>query len=192
MEEYSSNVRFVLTANSIDRIVEPIQSRCCLFNLQPNTNDIIKRCVHILKSENITVSEDQKPKLLRHIEYCYPDLRRIINDIQKFSISGNLLISENNELKDFTKQIFDLLISKTNSLIIRKKIIEEEKRFNADYQLLLSQLFDLFYNDQNQNDMTKKNILMDIGEYMYRDVSVLDKEINFFCCIISLEKILKS
>lgn len=192
MEEYSANVRFILTANSIDRIVEPIQSRCCLFNLQPSINEVIKRCVFILKNENISVPEDQKSKLLKHIETCYPDLRRTINDIQKFSITGSLSISENNELKDFSKQIFDLLVTKTNSIAIRKKIIEEEKKFNSDYQLLLSELFDLFYNDQTQSDMKKKNILMEIGEYMYRDVTVLDKEINFFCSVISLEKIINS
>lgn len=193
MEEYSENVRFILTANFIERIVEPIQSRCSLFNLQPSLNDIVKKCVFILKNENIEVSDDQKVNLLKHIEECYPDLRRIINDLQKFSITGKLLIDSNQNIKNMANEIYNLICNKTNCITIRKFVINNEKKFNSDYQLLLKELFDIFYiSTTTQNELKTKNILMDIGEYLYRDVSVLDKEINFFCCILSLEKILKS
>ena len=191
MEEYSENARFILTANFLERIVEPIQSRCSLFNLQPSLDDLVKRCCLILKNENITVPQDQKPLLLNLVEKNYPDLRRIINDLQKFSITGVLCIQSDNILKDITQDIFNMLLDKTDVLKIRKKTIESEMKFSADYQSLLKQLFEYFY-ESNILDIKKKNILMDIGEYMYRDISVLDKEINFFCCIISLSKIINN
>lgn len=191
MEEYSENARFILTANFLERIVEPIQSRCSLFNLQPSLDDLVKRCCLILKNENITVPQDQKPLLLNLVEKNSPDLRRIINDLQKFSITGVLSIQSDNILKDITQDIFNMLLDKTDVLKIRKKTIESEMKFSADYQSLLKQLFEYFY-ESNILDIKKKNILMDIGEYMYRDVSVLDKEINFFCCIISLSKIINN
>lgn len=189
MEEYSDNVRFILTSNSIDKIIEPIQSRCCLFSLQPDLEDVVKRCVFILKNENVKIEELEKPKLLSYIECAFPDLRRIINDLQRFSITGMLSIKDNEYIKSFSSELFDLLLKKENILNIRKKIIEDEKKFNSDYQKLLSELFERFY-DSNLNDLKKKNILIEIGEHLYRDASVLDKEINFFCCIINLEKVL--
>ena len=191
MEEYSENVRFILTANYIDRIVEPIKSRCSLFSLQASLEAVTKRCAYILKTENITVTNDQKPLLLDYIEKCYPDMRRTINDLQKFSITGSLSIKSDDFLKNFTKEIFELLNSKTSSLTIRKKIIEEERKFNSDYQRLFNELFECFYNSEI-GEIKKKTILLEIGEYMYRDISVLDKEINFFCCLICLEKVLRS
>lgn len=191
MEEYSENVRFILTANYIERIVAPIKSRCSIFNLQSSIEDVIKRCCFILKNENIIVPSDQKPLLINHIQNYYPDLRRIINDLQKFSITGTLLIKSQNFIKDFAQEVYNLLLSKSSSITIRKKIIEEEIKFNSDYQLLFNELFECFYNSEI-NDLKKKNILLELGEYMYRDVSVIDKEINFFCCLISLDKVINS
>jgi replication factor C small subunit len=191
MEEYSDNVRFILTANYIERIIVPIKSRCTMFNLQFSIEDAIKRCCFILKNENIVVPPEQKPLLVSYIENFYPDLRRIINDLQKFSITGTLLIKSDNIIKNFAQEIYDLLVLKTSSLTIRKKIINEEKKFNSDYQLLFNELFECFY-DSPVNELKKKNILLELGEYMYRDVSVIDKEINFFCCLISLDKALNS
>lgn len=189
MEEYSDNVRFILTANFKEKIIDPIKSRCSMFNLQPSIDDMVKRCCYILKSENVIVSEEQKPLLINLINNQYPDLRNIINSIQKFSITGKLLIDFNDSVKLLTDYIYNSLYKKIDLYAIRKKIIEEETKFNSDYQLLLKELFEFFYSS-NIHDMKKKNILMDIGEYMYRDVTVLDKEINFFCCIISLYKII--
>jgi replication factor C small subunit len=191
MEEYSDNSRFILTANYKDRIIEPIKSRCSMFILDSSAIDIIKRCTYILKNESIKVSDDQKEKLIRYVEENSPDLRRIINDLQKFSIGGNLSIVENEYVKEFSMEIFNSLISKENSIQIRKKVIESEKKFDSDYQNLIKELFDIFYSS-NIPDIKKKNILVDIGEYIYRDNLVIDKEINFFCCLLSLEKILNN
>ena len=191
MEEYHNNVRFILTANYKEKVIEPIQSRCSVFNLQPSIEDMIKRCCFILKSENISVSEDQKKLLINTINNDYPDLRKTINDLQKFSITGSLLIPLDTSCKTLTQDIYNSIINRVDISLIRKNVIEEEKRFNSDYQSLLKELFECFY-DSNISDMKKKNILMDIGEYMYRDVSVLDKEINFFCCIISIYKIINN
>jgi DNA polymerase III delta prime subunit len=162
-----------------------------MFILDSSAIDIIKRCTYILKNESIKVSDDQKEKLIRYVEENSPDLRRIINDLQKFSIGGNLSIVENEYVKEFSMEIFNSLISKENSIQIRKKVIESEKKFDSDYQNLIKELFDIFYSS-NIPDIKKKNILVDIGEYIYRDNLVIDKEINFFCCLLSLEKILNN
>lgn len=191
MEEYESTTRFILTANYFNKIIEPIRSRCLLFKLQPDLKEVVIRCINILQTEKVSVEENQKAALLSHIEKHYPDLRRIINDLQKFSTTGKLIIKEQHQISDTANYIFQSLVSKTSSLDIRAKIIENEKTFNGDYQLLMKELFEIFYAAKNLKDSSKKLILCNIGEYMYRDNTVLDHEINFFMCVVSLEDLLK-
>ena len=191
MEDYEGTTRFILTANYFNKVIEPIRSRCLLFKLQPDLKEIVIRCIHILQAEKITVEESQKSALLAHIETNYPDLRRIINDLQKFSTSGKLIMKEQHQISDIVNYVYDNLLSKTSSLEIRAKIIENEKTFNGDYQTLMKELFEVFYNSKNVKEITKKMVMCDIGEYMFRDCTVLDHEINFYMCIAALENHLK-
>jgi replication factor C small subunit len=187
MEEYVDTTRFILTANYINKIIEPIRSRCVLFRLQTNIVSCVSRIVEILKAENITVDPSLKGKLVEFTTDRYPDLRRMLNDLQKYSITGTLIIPDNDQITDLAGFIIKgLTISKISALEIRQKVIESEKSFNNDYQQLLKALFDYAYESELPEKI-KKSLLIDIGEYMYRDNFVLDHEINFFCCVLSIE-----
>jgi len=190
MEEFHNSTRFILTANYIKKIIEPIKSRCSMFELKSNIDDVIKRCVSILVKEKIQISDNEKKKINNFVSSRFPDIRKAINDLQKFSISGNLLILENDEVLDFANSVYKKIIQKTSSLTIRKYIIESENLFNSNYQILLKNLFEIFY-ESDLSDNLKKMILLDIGEYMYKDNFVTDHEINFYCCIYSIENTLK-
>ena len=186
MEEYSNTTRFILTANYINRIIEPIQSRCLMFENEPKIEDSVKRCCFILKKENIQVSDDQKLLLMSFIQKKHPDLRRIINDLQKFSSSGSLNIVIKSDVKNVAEKVYESLVSKESSLSIRKLVIEQESFFDGEYQNLLKEIMNLFYNSKIKEDQ-KKRIMLEIGEHIYRDNFVVDHEINFFCCLIALE-----
>jgi replication factor C small subunit len=185
MEEYASTTRFILTANYINRIIEPIQSRCLLFNITPKLDDTVLRCIHILETENIQKIDNRK--LVTYIKNNFPDMRRIINDLQRFCLSGELIISNSNVINDISSKIYELVITTKNPLEIRKFVINEEKNFAADYQQIMRQLFDIVFNS-NQSDDKKKALMLELGEHMYRDNFVMDHEINFFCCIMGLVK----
>lgn len=187
MEEYANTTRFILTSNYINRIIEPIQSRCLLFFIKPNLEDVFKRCAFILKNENIEVENSQKIKLIKYIENHYPDMRRIINDLQKFSASKKLEIKDFNDAKNTAQLILNDLLQKNDVINIRKKVIEQEKVFDSNYQSLFKELFELVYG-LKITDEKKKMLLLDLGEFMYRDNFVIDHEINFFCCLINLQK----
>jgi len=189
MEEYASTTRFILTANYINKIIEPICSRCLLFNIVPELFDTVKRCHQILKKENITVSDEENGKLVKHVNSNFPDIRRIVNDLQKFSLSGALIVKSYDLVRDLSKELYDMFKNKTDINVIRKKVIDEEKNFNADYQTLLKNLFDLFYGS-SYPETKKKQLMLEIGEHMYRDNFVVDHEINFFCCAIGITNIL--
>jgi DNA polymerase III delta prime subunit len=186
MEEYSSTTRFILTANYINRVIEPIQSRCLLFNIIPKLDQTVLRCVDILKKENIKMESEKD--FVEFVKNNFPDIRRIINDLQKFSITGTLKIKQYNEVKGYAKRILEDLLNKKNVTDIRKFIINEERNFASDYQTLLKELFDLIYEAKIKED-TKKAAMLEIGEHIYRDNFVIDHEINCFCCILNLSKL---
>lgn len=186
MEEYAENTRFILTANYFNKIIEPIRSRCLLFNLKPTSSDVLKRCLYILDKENIQI--DDKANLLVFIEKRYPDLRRIINDLQKYSIDKKFDLNNGSNITNLAIEVFRSLLKKEDVLTIRKNVIEKENLFDANYQNLLKECFDLIYQSKLE-DKKKKSVLVEIGEYMYRDNFVLDHEINFFCCLLAVENI---
>ena len=189
MEEYVDTTRFILTANYINKIIEPVRSRCVMFKLQPTFKDCVDRCLSILKQENIKIDESlSKEDILNFLNDRFPDFRRILNDLQMFSVSGVLKIPKIDESSNFISTVFNkIVINKESSLEVRKFIIENEKSFNNDYQELMAGLFDSIFNSKSLNDITKKKLLVDVGEHMYRDNFVLDHEINFFCCILAME-----
>ena len=185
MESFAENTRFILTANYLNRVIAPIQSRCQVINLNPPIDKAVQRVVSILKKEQITIPEDQKPLLLNHIKKNLPDLRRIINDIQKFSVSGVLNIRFD-DCSEFAEGLFKK-IQKQDLLQLRKEVIENEKVFSNDYGLLLKQLFEVIF--QSSVDYEKKlNMLMIVSRSLETHSTAIDKEINFFSALISLSK----
>ena len=186
MEEYAGTTRFILTCNYIHKVIAPLQSRCQVFNLNPPIDKATQRIVSILKSESIIIPEDQKPLLLKHIKANLPDLRRIINDIQKFSINSVLNI-RHDESNEFAEQIFKKVSSKSDLMKVRKEVIENERLFSNDYRSLLKQLFEIIYQSDVPYE-SKTNLLLIVSKGMELDSIIIDKEINFFTTLINLSK----
>lgn len=185
MEEYSFNSRFIMTCNYINKIFPAIISRCQTFNICPSFNDCIKRLVHILKAENIVVNPDQKDKVYNLVTTNYPDLRKMINDIQKYTINNILDIKVSNDNELFVKELYTKIISKDDIIGIRKFIIKNEVRFGNDYHQLMKDLFEFVYNSTCTIDDKRKYMLL-LSEAMYKHQFVLDKEINFYDCLLKL------
>lgn len=185
MEEYADSTRFIFTCNYIFKIIPALQSRCQRFNLVPPLEDITGRVVHILRSEGIIVPDEQKGRLLEHIRSNYPDLRRVINDIQKFSHTGTLVFEEQ-KTKDVASGVFERLLNKQTPVNIRKYVIESEQCFSNDYHNLLKELFEVAYSSTILTEEKRGTWLLCISEAMYRDAFVVDKEINWFSCCLQL------
>lgn len=188
MEEYYSSTRFIMTCNYQHKLTDAIQSRCTIFNLNPPVADVVKRVAFILQSEGIKINIDQKKKLIEYIKAYYPDIRRILNDIQLFSYSGELIV-DIDETNVFANSLLSKILKKTDSLEIRKFVIDNENVFSNSYTNLFKQLFEATFQSGLSLNV-KENILKRLGEFMYRDAFVVDKEINFYVACLSILEIL--
>ena len=188
MEEYSAFTRFILTANYKHKIIPAIQSRTQYFDLSPDIHSVVNRVLLILKKEKITIPSTEQVNLVRIIKDNFPDIRKIINTIQKYSISGTFEIKEKLQKNEIVNKIHSSIVDK-KTLDLRKYLIENENEFQGDYGNLLKQYLNFIYSS-NIDEEQKKNSVIVISEYLYRDAFVVDKEINAFACICQLEKII--
>jgi len=186
IEEFAKITRFILTANYNYRVIPALQSRCQSFDLTPPMDGVVKRCVQVLKAEKIVIKEEEKPKLLEFIKSNYPDLRKCLNELQKYSSSGTLQLADtkNNE----TLQLIFNEIKKKNITTLRKALIENESQFNNDYVTLMRNLFNHIDEVETNVDL-KRYYLLTLSEYIYRSSFVIDQEINCYSCLISLSDV---
>jgi len=189
LEEYAAHCRFILTCNYKHRVIGPLQSRCQAIDLEPSITEVLKRCLFILKTENIAVDDESKKRLVYLVRKYFPDIRKCINEMQKFSATGALCIPDLNSQDEFSDKIIKLVLGK-QVLQARKLIIENEVSFRGDYAVLMKSLFDCLCNgNYSLSEHQKKLWLITVGEYMYRSSFVLDQEINFYCLLLALSEI---
>jgi len=187
IEEYSRTTRWILTCNYIHRIIPALQSRCQYYDLTPPILEVVKRCADILNYEKITLTEDNRDYFIKLIKKDYPDIRKCINNIQKYSVNGRLMIEKEETDKAFIDELYEKIEAK-EVYNIRKFLVENDDKFNGEYHSLLKLLFNYTYERKNLKEVLKRELLIIISEYLYRNTFVLDKEINAFICCLELVK----
>jgi replication factor C small subunit len=189
MEENSAYCRYILTCNYIHRVIAPLQSRCQSFQLNPPIKKIVKRSLEILLKEGVSADEQNRIKLAKLVKKLYPDIRKTINEIQKYSVNGVLQIPESIQSESFADTLIKLVLKK-DVLSARKFIIENENDFKGDHQLLIKSIFDcVCSNNYGLAEHTKKMWLITIGEFLYKSAFVVDQEINCYCLLLNLSEL---
>jgi len=185
METYAKYCRFILTANYKHKIIPAVQSRCQSLDIKPIVELGVKRCYNILKNENIKIPEEQKKKFVQLVKRHFPDLRKTINEIQKNVIDSELCIISVTGDNELLETVYKKIASK-KSLEARKYLIENEDRFQGDYDTLLGNYLNFIYT-ANIDDLNKKQMIAIIADHLYKSAFVVDKEINAFACLVNLE-----
>jgi len=176
IEEYSLNTRFILTCNYIERIIDPLQSRCEIHKLVPPSKGAIAKhlCKNILDKESITYDVKEIASLVN--EY-YPDVRSMIKNLQAgIKDSAFVVVKKNiNWCGELVKQ----LKSRDNKAWynIRQIIADEQV---TDFQTAYRYMFDNLSEFSYGND-AELSIILD--DFIWRASVVPDKEINFSACI---------
>jgi len=173
MEQHLDTARFILTANYEHRIIDAIASRCQTFRFQPDLDAYKKRVSFVLKEEKIQGLKENLTFIRSLISKHFPDLRKVLNELQKYCKTGFLVAPIETESSiNFAKKIWEM--TKTDSfLALRTFVYQNEKEFGSDYHVLMRNLFDFAILDEDIEACSN------IAEYMYRHSFVLDRELNF-------------
>jgi DNA polymerase III delta prime subunit len=187
MESYSSTTRFILTGNYKHRIIPALQSRCQSITLHTSLKDVTRRCLEIIKKENIEIPDNQKKNFVYLIKTHYPDIRKCINELEKYSKSGILQIDVKKDTNEIVELIYKNLISK-KTLDTRKFLIKNEELFDSDHESLLKDLLNYFY-ELDINDTIKKQAILIIADSLFKMISVTDREICCIACLLQIEEL---
>ena len=184
METFSRHCRFILTCNYVERIIDPIQSRCQSYKVvPPSKKEVAQQLVHILNQENCTYELDDIALI---VTAGYPDIRRVINSAQRQIVDSKLKIDTSSIIQnDYKVKLIELLASRSKLNDIRQLIADNSI---TDY----SELYRLLYDEvETYSNGKVAECIMNIGEAQFQDVHVVDKEINFMSLIIRIMRILK-
>ena len=184
METFSKHCRFILTCNYVERIIDPIQSRCQSYKVvPPSKKEVAQQMVNILTQENCQFELDDIALI---VNAGYPDIRRVINSAQRQIVDNKLKIDTTSVIQNNYKlQLLEMLSNGAKLNDIRQLIADNSI---SDY----SELFRLLYDEvDNYGKGKQAECIMNIAEAQFQDVNVVDKEINFMSLIIRLLRLLK-
>lgn len=185
IEEFANNCRFIITCNYKNRIIAPIHSRCTNIEFTIPSDEkpsmakrFLSRLKFILEQEGIEYDERVLVQLiLRH----FPDFRRVINEIQRYSVSGIIDIGI---LSDYDKiRIQDLV-----DAMKEKNFTDARKWVVSNLDNSPPEMFRKIY-DSLSDSLHKTSIpdaILIIADYQYKSAFVADQEINFVACIVEL------
>jgi len=186
MEMYHTSCRFILTCNYVEKIIDPIQSRCQTFGITPpNKSLVAERLVSVLTDKGIEYDINDVAAI---INASYPDIRRAINSAQSHVVENKLVLDKTSVVQaNYMTEILNILKSqsadkKTAFTKIRKIIADSKVR---DFTPLYTFLYD------NLDEFAIGHIgpvILIIAESQFRDVSVVDKEINVMSMFVNLIK----
>ena len=184
IEEFSKNCSFIFTCNYVQRIIDPLHSRCAVidFTLKPNEKErmagsFFKRILEILNSEKV---EFNKEVIAELVKKHFPDFRRVINELQRYSKFG--AIDEG-----ILAQIADVQLSQIVKHIVNKDFGSIRKwaaASNSDPNTIFRSIYDNMYDVLKPNSIPKAVIIL--ADYQYKNAFVADPEINLVACLTEL------
>ena len=185
VEEFHKNCRFILTCNFKNRIIEPLHSRFSNIEFKVNPKDkpklasrLFERAVYILKEQNI----DYEDKVLVElITKHFPDFRKLINELQRYSVSGSIdagiLVNVSDEnLKTLVTHLKNKEFSDMRKWVVNNLDNDPVKIFRKIYDTLYT----------NLEPSTIPHAVLIIADYQYKSAFVADQEINLVACLTEL------
>lgn len=184
IEEFSGNCSFIFTCNFKNRIIAPIHSRCTVVDFKVNGNkaklaaQFMKRVEWILEQENVSYSKDVVAAvIMKH----FPDNRRILNELQRYGISGTIdagiLASVSDvQTKDLIKAIKEKDFSSARKWVTNN--------LDNDPASIFRKLYDTMYDYLKPNSIPQTVLIL--AKYQYQAAFVADQEINLVACLTEM------
>ena len=187
METFSKHCRFILTCNYVERIIDPIQSRCQSFQIiPPSKKEVAIHTSKILNTEGVSFENEQ---IVTMVNSSYPDIRRIINAVQRNIVDNQLIVdTESLGQNDYKLQVLEILQTQD-----KKNAFKNLRQLLADSQIRdYADLFRLLYDEiESYGKGHIAEVILTIAKYELSDAQVVDKEINAMAMLIEILNIIK-
>jgi replication factor C small subunit len=183
IETFSRSTRFILTCNYIERIIDPLQSRCQVLKIvPPSMREVASHIAGILDNENI---EWAKETLGPIVKQYYPDIRKILGTAQLSTIDNKLVLDKSILVSNnYIEQVINELKTGKNWKTIRQIIADSNIN---DYDELFKALYD---NVSTYAPQSEGLVTIYINEHSYQANFRIDKEINMMACIAQIIQVL--
>ena len=185
IESFHTNCRFIFTCNYKNKIIKPLHSRCTVIDFAIKNGQKVKTAQALMKRLGIILDDEQieydKKVLAELIQKHYPDFRRIINELQRYSVRGKIdsgilfSLSEAN-VKELGKVLKEKRFNDMRKWVINNLDKEPSSLFTSIYELLYSTL---------ESNSIPKAVLV-IAGYQYKSAFVADQEINMVACLTEI------
>ena len=183
IEEYSTNCRFILTCNFKNRIIDPLHSRCSIYefnigNKSKMAGAFMQRLQFILDSENITYENQVLAELI--MKYI-PDWRRVINECQRYGMSGTidtgiLVTLSESSVKGLMSDLKDKNFKGMRKWVTDNMDVESAKIFRMVYDNMISYV----------EASSVPQLVLILADYSYKDSFVADHELNVVACMTEI------
>ena len=185
IEEFSNNCRFILTCNFKNRIIEPLHSRCGVYEFNTSKKDLAdlaaqfyKRFIYILDQENVAYEQKGVADLI--MKYA-PDWRRVLNEGQRRSISG---VGINGSNSSHVSDGFNDLANYLKAKDFKKMRSWVVNHMDIDTNAIFRGLYDNM-NEYVQSQSIPQLVLI-LADYQYKDAFVADHELNIVACMTEI------
>jgi DNA polymerase III delta prime subunit len=182
IEEFSDNCRFILTCNFKNRIIEPLHSRCGVYEFNTSKKDMAKLCeqmmkrsMEILEKENVDLN-GQTSALADVILKHAPDWRRVLNELQRASVGGVLNVSVNADTNNYDG-LFEALKAKD----FKKMRTWVANNVDVDTSAIFRHMYDSMYDRIDAGSIPQ--LVLILADYQYKAAFVADHELNMVACM---------
>ena len=185
MEEFSRNCGFILTCNFKNRIIEPLHSRCSVVEFGLSKEDkpalaskFFKRVINILGAEGITYDKAVVADLVsKHM----PDYRRVINELQRYSVNGKI---DTGIFINLSEENYKALVRhlKTRNFNDMRQWVAEN--IDSDCTEVFAKLYDTAYQYVKKDSIPLLVVLL--ADYQYKDAFVANHEINMVAALAQI------
>jgi len=185
IEKFGNNVSFLFTCNYPNRIIDPIHSRCAVFDFTIPLNEKPKLaeqwcllCEEILGKEGI---EFERKVLIQLIMKHFPDFRRVLNELQRYSTSGRIDTGILTSLEEVN-------VGELVSSLKGKKFSDMRKWANSNIDTDTTRIFRKLYDSLNSylKPQSVPQAVLIIADYQYKSAFVADQEINLVACLTEI------
>jgi len=183
METFSKSTRFILTCNYVEKVIDPIQSRCQTFAITPpSKSEVAKRLYDILNFESVDFRKEDLPIL---VNSGYPDIRRVLNAAQRQVVKGELKIDTTSTVQ---ANYIDNLVKVLQKGGDIKQQFTEIRQIIADSKVKdFTPLYRGLYDEVDTYASGKVGqTILNIADGQYKDSMVVDKEINVMAMILNI------